>query len=149
VATVAGLFVSPARGSGVSTPLERVRAAEGYGFEGCAHANPPRREVLFVSEGHLQSVGVEPGAIRENVTVAGADVQTWPVGQRVRAGEAVFEITMICDPCHKMDELRAGLRAELDGKRGMLARVVEGGEVSVGDRLEMLEVVVPEPVSAS
>jgi len=138
VATVAGLFVSPARGSGVSTALDRVRAVEGHGFEGCAHANPPRREVLFASEDHLQSVGVEPGAIRENVTVEGADVQSWPVGQEVRIGQAVFEITMVCDPCNKMDELRAGLRAELDGKRGMLARVVEGGEVAIGDELELL-----------
>jgi MOSC domain-containing protein YiiM len=135
VATIAGLFVSPARGSGVSTALERVRAVQGHGFEGCAHANPPRREVLFVSEDHLQSVGVGPGAIRENVTVSGADVQAWPVGQRVRAGEAVFEITMVC---HKMDELRDGLRAELDGKRGMLARVVESGDVAIGDELELL-----------
>jgi molybdopterin adenylyltransferase len=149
VATVAGLFVSPARGSGVSTSLERVRAVEGHGFEGCAHANPPRREVLFVSADHLESVGVEPGAIRENVTVAGADVQAWPVGQRLRAGDAVFEITMVCDPCHKMDELRPGLRAELDDKRGMLARVVDGGEVAVGDQLELLEVVTPETVAAS
>ena len=149
MATVAGLFVSPGRNSGVSTALGRVRAVEGYGFEGCAHANPPRREVLFVSEAHLQSVGVEPGSIRENVTVSGADVQAWPIGQRVRAGEAVFEITMVCDPCHKMDELRDGLRAELDGKRGMLARVVEGGEVSVGDSLELLEVVERQSVAAS
>jgi len=138
VATVAGLFVSPARGSGVSTALERARAVAGHGFEGCAHANPPRREVLFASTDHLDAVGVEPGAIRENVTVAGADVQSWPVGQRLRAGEAVFEITMVCDPCHKMDELREGLRSELDGRRGMLARVVESGDVAVGDELELL-----------
>jgi MOSC domain-containing protein YiiM len=138
MATVAGLFVSPARGSGVSTSLERARAVAGHGFEGCAHANPPRREVLFASEDHLRRVGVEPGAIRENVTVSGADVQSWPVGQRLRAGGAVFEITMVCDPCHRMDELRPGLRAELDGKRGMLARVVEGGEVAVGDELQLL-----------
>jgi MOSC domain-containing protein YiiM len=37
-----------------------------------------------------------------------------------------------------MDELREGLRAELDDKRGMLARVVEGGEVAVGDDVELL-----------
>ena len=138
MATVAGLFVSPARGSGVSTALERARAVAGQGFEGCAHANPPRREILFASEDHLRTVGVEPGAIRENVTVAGADVQAWPVGQRLRVGDALFEITMVCDPCHKMDELRQGLRSELDGKRGMLARVVESGDVAVGDELELL-----------
>jgi MOSC domain-containing protein YiiM len=45
---------------------------------------------------------------------------------------------MVCDPCHRMDELRQGLRAELQGKRGMLARVVEGGEVAVGDEIELL-----------
>lgn len=107
-------------------------------MEGCAHANPPRREVLFASQEHLDSVGVEPGAIRENLTVAGADVQGWPVGQRLRAGEAVFEITMVCDPCHRMDELREGLRAEIEDKRGMLARVVESGEVALGDEIELL-----------
>jgi MOSC domain-containing protein YiiM len=65
-------------------------------------------------------------------------VREWPVGQLARAGGALFEITMVCDPCHRMDELREGLRAQLDGKRGMLARVVESGEVAVGDEIELL-----------
>src|SRR5688572_25540598 len=98
MATVAGLFVSPGRGSGVSEPRERVLAIESQGIEGCAHGNPPRREVLLASKEHLDAVGVEPGAIRENVTVDGADVHSWPVGQRVKVGEAVFEVTMVCDP---------------------------------------------------
>jgi len=45
---------------------------------------------------------------------------------------------MVCDPCHRMDELREGLRAELEDKRGMLARVVESGEVAVGDQIELV-----------
>ena len=138
MASIAGIFTSPGRKSGRSVGHERLRALEGDGMEGCAHANPPRREVLFASLEHLQSVDVEPGDIRENLTVEGADVQQWPVGQRVRVGDAVFEITMVCDPCHRMDELRQGLRAELDDKRGMLARVVESGEVAVGDEIELL-----------
>jgi MOSC domain-containing protein YiiM len=135
MASVSGLFVSPERGSGRSETRERVRALEGHGLEGCAHANPPRREVLLVSREHLDAVDVEPGAIRENVTVAGADVQAWPIGQRVRVGEALFEITMVCDPCDRMDDLRDGLRAQLEGKRGMLAHVVEGGEIALGDAI--------------
>jgi MOSC domain-containing protein YiiM len=138
MASIAGIFTSPARKSGRSVGHERLRAIEGQGLEGCAHANPPRREVLFVSLEHLDSVGVEPGDIRENLTVEGADVQRWPIGQQVRVGEAVFEITMVCDPCQRMDDLREGLRAELDDKRGMLARVVESGEVAVGDEIELL-----------
>jgi MOSC domain-containing protein YiiM len=148
MATISGVWTSPGRKSGRSIGHERRRAIVGQGLEGCAHANPPKREVLFVSGDHLESVGVEPGAIRENLTVDGADVQEWPIGQRVRVGEeAVFEITMVCDPCHRMDELRDGLRAELEDKRGMLARIVESGEVAVGDSVELLEVVEPEPVT--
>ena len=139
MATVVGLFVSPERGSGRSEPRERVLAIESHGLEGCAHANPPRREVLLASREHLEAVGVEPGAIRENVTVQGVDVEQWPVGQRVRVGEALLEITMVCDPCHKMDQLRPGLRTEIDGRRGMLAHVVEGGEIALGDQVTVTE----------
>ena len=95
--------------------------------------------MLFVSQEHLEGLQLEPGVIRENVTVAGDDVEQWPIGQRVRAGAAVFEVTMVCDPCYKMDEIREGLRKELQGRRGMLARVVEGGEVAVGDELVLLD----------
>jgi MOSC domain-containing protein YiiM len=138
MAKIVGVWTSPARKSGRSDGHDRIQAIVGQGLEGCAHANPPKREVLFASKEHLDSVGVDPGAIRENLTVEGDDVQHWPIGQRVRAGGAVFEITMVCDPCQRMDDLRQGLRAELDGKRGMLARVVESGEVAVGDEIELL-----------
>ena len=138
MASVSGLYVSPERASGRSEPRERVKAIAGHGLEGCAHANPPRREVLLVSRQHLDAVGVEPGAIRENVTVEGADVQAWPVGQQVRVGGALLEITMVCEPCHRMDELRSGLRAQLEDRRGMLAHVVEGGEIALGDAVELV-----------
>src|SRR5438045_7277662 len=139
MASIIGVFTSPARKSGRSERHERRRAIPGEGLEGCAHANPPKREVLFISKEHLDSVGVEPGVTRENLTVEGTDVEQWPIGQRVRVGdEAVFEITMVCDPCERMDELRDGLRKELEGKRGMLARIVESGEVAVGDPVELV-----------
>jgi len=138
MATISGLFTSPARKSGTSTLHERLTAVAGLGFEGCAHANPPKREVLFVSQEHLDGLELEPGVIRENITVAGADVEQWPVGQQVRAGAAVFEITMVCDPCERMEALRPGLQEQLEGRRSMLARVVDGGEVAVGDELSLL-----------
>jgi MOSC domain-containing protein YiiM len=138
VATVVGLFVSPGRGTGLSEARDRVTAIAGQGLKGCAHANPPRREVLLASKAHLDSVGVEPGAIRENVTVDGDDVQTWDVGRRVQVGQALLEITMVCDPCSRMDDLRPGLRTEIDGKRGMLAAVIEGGEIALGDSVTLV-----------
>ncbi len=113
-------------------------AVAGRGLEGCAHARPGKREVLFVSAEHLQAVEVEPGRIRENFTIEGADVELWPVGQRLRLGDAEFEIAMRCDPCERMEALRSGLRAELAGRRGMLARVVTTGAVTVGDELVLV-----------
>jgi MOSC domain-containing protein YiiM len=139
MATIAGIWTSPARNSGRMERHERVRAVADHGLEGCAHARPGgKRQVLFASSEHLEAVGVEPGRIRENFTVAGADVQEWAVGQRVRAGSAVFELTMVCDPCERMDAIRPGLRRELEGRRGMLARVVEEGDVALGDPLQLV-----------
>jgi MOSC domain-containing protein YiiM len=138
MSSIVGIFTSPGRKTAQADPHDRRQAIEGLGLEGCAHANPPKREVLFVSKEHLDAVGVEPGAIRENITVDGDDVEKWPIGQRVRAGEAEFEITMVCDPGHRMDELRQGLRAELQGRRGMLARVTQSGEIAVGDEITLL-----------
>ena len=118
---------------------ESAVAIAGHGLEGCAHARPEtKRHVLFASAEHMRAVGVEPGTIKENLTVEDGDVETWPVGQRVRVGEALFEISMICDPCSKMDEIRPGLQAELEGRRGMLAQVVESGTVTAGDAIELV-----------
>jgi MOSC domain-containing protein YiiM len=139
VGSVEAIFVCPQRGA----PMEARRSAvalEDWGLQGCVHARPGRkRQVLLVSADHLDAVGVEPGTIRENVTVAGTDVQAWPIGQRVRAGDAVFEMTMVCDPCERMDAIRPGLRTELEGRRGMLARIVAGGQLAVGDTLELVD----------
>jgi MOSC domain-containing protein YiiM len=113
-------------------PLASARIVED-GLEGCAHARPGKRSVLLVAAEDLDALGVDPGEIRENFTVRGADVMSWPVGQQVAVGEAQFEVTMVCDPCHLMNEIRPGLQDELVGRRGMLARVVKTGEVRVGD----------------
>ncbi len=139
MAHVSHVWVSPGKNSGRMEPRDAVQAIAGHGFDGCAHARPgTKRQVLFASLEHLEAVGVEPGRIRENMTVDGDDVHRWEIGQQVRVGEALFEITMVCDPCERMDAIRPGLRVELEGRRGMLARVLEDGRVAAGDAVELL-----------
>jgi MOSC domain-containing protein YiiM len=108
---------------------------EGLGIEGDKHASAAsKRQVLLADKEALDAVGVLPGTIKENVTVEGVDVMGLPAGSRVRLGRsAVVEITEICEPCFRMDEIREGLKQELDGRRGMVSRVVQGGTISVGD----------------
>lgn len=108
---------------------------EGLGIEGDKHAGAAsKRQVLLADKEALDAVGVLPGTIKENVTVEGVDVMRLPVGSRLRLGpRAVLEITAVCEPCFRMDEIRDGLKQELVGRRGMLSRVVQGGVINVGD----------------
>jgi len=136
VAELVGIWRAPAR----RVPMEALETAEVVedGLDGCAHRRAGKRSVLFVAAEDLDAVGVEPGVVRENFTVRGADLMRWPIGQRVAVGETEFEISMVCDPCHLMDEIRPGLQAELEGRRGMLASVVTAGRVAVGDAVRTL-----------
>ena len=76
---------------------------------------------------------------RGNLLVEGLDIPQYP-GARLRIGHGVLvEITQECAPCERMEALHPGLRAALtsDWRAGARARVVRGGEVAVGDRIEL------------
>jgi MOSC domain-containing protein YiiM len=114
-----------------------AKLVEGLGIEGDKHASASsKRQVLLADKEALDAVGVLPGTIKENVTVEGVDVMQLPAGTRVRLGRsAVLEITAICEPCFRMDEIREGLKQELEGRRGMVSRVIQGGSIGVGDSI--------------
>lgn len=137
MAEIIGIWRSPKRREPME-PLDSARVYENEGVEGCAHRRGGKRNVLFVAAEDLEALGVEPGRVKENFTVRGADVMQWPIGQRLVIGDAEFEVSMVCDPCELMEEIRPGLQAELEGRRGMLARVLKTGSVSVGDEVKRL-----------
>ncbi len=107
------------------------------GFEGCAHARPGNRQVLLVDAETLGVFQLAPGITRENVTTEGLDVNGLAIGQRLRLGEIELEVSAVCDPCEQIEALRPGLRAEMQGRRGMLCRVLTGGTLQRGDVIEL------------
>jgi MOSC domain-containing protein YiiM len=114
----------------------RVEALEERGLEGDRHGKPnSRRSVLLMDVETLDSFGLEPGDVREQVTVRGLDLTALVFGSRLRVGSAVLEVAGPCAPCERMEELRPGLRAAIDGKRGRFVRVAQGGSFGVGDRI--------------
>jgi MOSC domain-containing protein YiiM len=137
VPEIVGIWRSPKRREAMEL-LERARVYENEGVEGCAHRRGGKRNVLFVAAEDLEMLSVEPGALKENFTVRGADLMEWPLGQRLAIGGAEFEVSMVCDPCELMEDIRPGLQAEVDGRRGMLARVLQTGEVAIGDTVRLL-----------
>ena len=137
MAEIVGIWRSPKRREAME-PLERARVYENEGVEGCAHRRGGKRNVLFVAAEDLEALDVPPGAVKENFTVRGAEVMGWRIGRRFEIGDAEFEISMVCDPCLNMEKIRPGLQAELEGRRGMLARVLRTGDVALGDEIRPL-----------
>ena len=132
------MFVSP-RGGQPMEPRPQLQARENCGFEGDAHARPDgARQVLLLDAETLAEFGIEPGALKENITTEGVNLAALAPGTRLRVGVALLEITKECAPCESVEAIRPGLLEKLKGRRGQLARVLEGGPVQVGDRIEVL-----------
>ena len=125
-------------------PMRLVPTAtliSGVGLAGDKHAGgAPDRQVLLADKEALEAVKVQPGTIKENLTVEGLNVMALPAGSRLHLGaSAVLEITKVCEPCFRMDEIREGLRQELEGRRGMVSKVIQGGSIHVGDPIMVEE----------
>lgn len=77
---------------------------------------------------------------RANLLVEDFDLPQIP-GTRLRIGTVLLEITVECDPCHRMDAIADGLQAALrpDWRGGACARVIEGGTISIGDNIRIEE----------
>ena len=142
-----GTIVSIYLCTGHRDPMKSVESADmtaGFGIEGDRHAVSEgvrtARQVLIMDEETLGKFSLSSGDVRENITTSGIDMHTIEAGQRVSLGDsAVVEITGFCTPCARMDEIRDGLRVELEEQRGMLATVIQGGSISVGDAVRAQE----------
>ena len=118
--------------------VAKASAVEGSGLEGDRHAKPgTRRALLLMDQEVLEQFGLSAGDVREQVTVKGLALTKLAEGTRLKVGDAILEVGKPCAPCERMDEIRSGLRAELEGRRGTFVRVVKGGTVSVGDAITM------------
>ena len=113
--------------------MARVTAVQGNGLEGDAAFGRARRQILLVDLQNLTDLGLHPGDVRENITLEGLAVERLVPGSLLAVGEALLEITDECTPCERMDQIKPGLQAQLRGRRGVLARVVRGGSIRLGD----------------
>jgi MOSC domain-containing protein YiiM len=139
VAEVLHLFQCLAHGEPMRE-FEEVFAVENKGFKECLHGRSGSpRQVLVMDHETLEEFGIAPGRARENITTRGIALGKLILGQRLRAGEVLLEVTKPCTPCHQMDEIRQGLQEAIRGRRGLLCRIVEPGRIRRGDRVEMEE----------
>jgi len=127
------------------------------GIHGDGHAHPgihggPRKAILLIAAEvveDLQQRGypVFFGALGENLTTRGIDVRQLRIGDRIRAGGALLEITQPRGPCTALDIYGETLKQQIYDQRvksldptsprwgmsGFYASVVEPGPACPGD----------------
>ena len=129
-----------------------LATADGLDGDECAdleNHGGPDHAVLAYAFAHYErwrdEIGLDagPGGFAENLTVAGADETTVCVGDVVRVGGAVLEVTYERGPCVKISNRwsRPDLtrRVLQTGRTGWYHRVLEPGEVGAGDAYELVE----------
>jgi MOSC domain-containing protein YiiM len=146
---------------------DSIRLLAGLGIEGDAHlgtkvkhrsraakdpTQPNLRQVHLIhaelfDELAGKGFSVAAGAMGENVTTRGIDLLNLPAGTRLHLGEsAVIEVTGLRNPCVQIDRFQKGLMKAVLGKdeqgnvirkSGIMAIVLEGGQVRPGDAIRV------------
>ncbi len=141
--TNAGKIASLQLCPGYRKPMQKVefaQAIENLGLQNDKHAiAESSRQILLIEKEVLDALGLEPGITKENITTNSIALMTLRHKDRLRIGkDVILEVTKSCSPCSRMEEIRPGLRLELAGKRGILARISKGGTIAADDTIEIL-----------
>lgn len=163
--TITGLYagrVLPMPGDGRPTaifkmPVEGRMAIGPEGLAGDAqadrrvHGGPEKALHHFPAETHARlaaqfpeaAASLGPGALGENLSTSGADEATVCIGDVFAVGSARVQLCQPRQPCWKI-EARHGVdgmtRAIADaGIAGWYYRVLETGDVALGDSIELID----------
>ena len=125
--------------------VEAVNAIARLGLEGdhrCHKTPDSGRQVTLISSEFIRIIetytgleSIEPALLRRNLVVSGINLNALR-HQQFRIGDALFEATALCHPCVRMDQaLGQGGTAAMLGYGGLCAKILESGEIRLGDKL--------------
>ncbi|MCR4429682.1 MAG: MOSC domain-containing protein [Tepidanaerobacteraceae bacterium] len=119
-----------------------ARLVENFGVEGDAHGGDWHRQVSLLAMESIEKMinkglKVGPGDFAENITTEGIDLVSLPVGTKLKAGEALLEVTQIGKTCHSRCAIYEQAGDCVMPREGIFAKVLQGGKVSAGDNIDV------------
>jgi len=124
--------------------IGRCTLMVGHGLEQDAHAGPWHRQVSLLAAESIDKIrkmgiDVKPGDFAENITTEGLELFTLPVGTKMRVGEKVsMKVTQIGKECHARCAIFQQVGDCVMPREGIFTEVLSGGEIEVGDEIEVL-----------
>ncbi len=124
--------------------VAEITLEKDYGVVSDAHADSAsHRQVSLLaveSIDRMRAKGfdLQPGDFAENITTEGIDLARLPVGTRLAAGDrAILEMTQIGKECHAACAIRKQVGDCIMPREGVFARVIRGGRIKAGDRINI------------
>lgn len=121
--------------------MGRGQLIAGSGLSGDAHAGDWHRQISLLAMESIEKMrqlgaNVNPGDFAENLTTQGLDLIHFPIGTKLRIGEALVEVTQIGKKCHQHCEIYKQVGKCVMPTEGIFARVLKGGLVKEADEIE-------------
>lgn len=131
--------------------IKKTKLIKHFGLEKDAHSGPGPRQVSLLaiesivkqgncSKAKMKDLVFGPGVFAENITTKGLDLTHLKIGDKLKLGiSVVIEISKIGKECHKHCAIYYNLGDCIMPREGVFAKVVNGGEISVGDAVEVIK----------
>lgn len=117
---------------------------EGVGLEGDAHAGFMHRQVSLIAMEDIRTMmeklpSLVPGSFAENLTTEGFDLSKLKIGDRLKVGGTLLEVSQIGKECHTKCEVFKQSGECIMPQKGIFTRVIKGGKVKTGDAVELAD----------
>jgi molybdopterin adenylyltransferase len=127
------------------TNVPMARVISGHGIEHDAHAGNSHRQVSLLAIESIrrmreQGADVGPGDFAENITTEAIDLFLLLLGDTLKIGEAVVEVTQIGKECLSPCEIQRITGNCIMPLEGVFARVLKGGIIRPGDSISVVNV---------
>lgn len=140
---ISAISISEKKGN-KKTNIFCARLKKDFGLLGDAHAGNWHRQVSLLAQESIEKMRrkgleVRAGDFAENITTQGIDLLTLNVGDKLKLGRSVMlEISQIGKVCHTRCNIYYKTGDCIMPKEGIFAKVLRGGIIKVGDRLEVI-----------